>query len=421
MRSFRPPRSPTHAVPSRSLDPAALPALLRATHLLGLALGSALGQLRDTGVTAARMFERTEESALLFRMMREAAGILGARWDKVPERQRPHYGPEQRYRILRIRSFLGLSQREAAAMFRVSVETVARWEMEAMNPGGECPRPLVAPNPPVRRFADVVRAVVKTMELAGFGGNDLIARTLARAGWKLSARTVGRIRTERWPAPRVPEAASTPLRAVRAKRPNHVWMVDLTDVKGLFGIVTFKVAVVFDAFSRMPLSVRVFSKEASALEIARFVSRTAKRHGRPGHFVSDKARCFTGGIFRRKLLRLGVKQRFGAVGKKGSIALIERLWRTLKDTLGLRLLRPLVAEDLAATVKRGLVHYAHFRPHQGLNGATPAEIYFGRRPAHLSAIPPSRGRPGEGSMDSPFRIDYLDAERLLPLLVRKAA
>src|SRR5450755_2103205 len=109
----------------------------------------------------------------------------------------------------------------------------------------------------------------------GFGGNDLIARTLARAGWKLSARTVGRIRKERWPTPRVPEAASTVPRAVRAKRPNHVWMVDLTDVKGLFGIVTFKVVVAFDAFSRMPLSARVFSKEASALEIARFVSRTA--------------------------------------------------------------------------------------------------------------------------------------------------
>jgi hypothetical protein len=47
-------------------------------------------------------------------MMREAAAILGARWDKVPERQRPHYGPEQRFRILRIRSFFGLSQRETA-------------------------------------------------------------------------------------------------------------------------------------------------------------------------------------------------------------------------------------------------------------------------------------------------------------------
>jgi transposase InsO family protein len=421
MRSSRSPGKPGHAVPSRSLDPAALPALLRATHLLGLAFGSALGKLRDTGATAARMFERAEEQVLLLRMMREAAEILGARWDKVPERQRPHYGPEHRFRILRIRTFLGLSQRETAAMFRVSVETIARWEMEAMSPGREGPRPLVVPALPVRRFADVVRALVKTMELAGFGGNDLIARTLARAGWKLSSRTVGRIRRERWPSPPPPEAASGVPRAVRAKRPNHVWMVDLTDVKGLFGLLTFKVAVVFDAFSRMPLSAKVFSKEASAHEIARFVSRTSKRHGRPAHFVSDRGVCFTGSVFCLALEHLGVKQRFGAIGKKGSIALIERLWRTLKDTLGLRLLRPSAAEDLAATVELGLVHYAHFRPHQALGGATPAEVYFGRTPSHLSAIPPPRSRVGEGPMDSPFRVAYLDAERLLPLLVQRAA
>ena len=105
---------------------------------------------------------------------------------------------------------------------------------------------------------------------------------------------------------------------------------------------------------------------------------------------------------RRKLLWLGVKQRFGAVGRKGSIALIERLWRTLKDTLGLRLLRPSAAEDLMEKVEIGLVHYAHLRSHQALDDATPAEIYFGRTPAHLSAIPPPRGTPGQGSMDSPF-------------------
>jgi transposase InsO family protein/DNA-binding XRE family transcriptional regulator len=405
MHFFRPPRG--------NGPPAALPALLRATHLFGLALGSAFGRLRESGATAARLFERAEESALLLRMTREAAGILGARWDKVPERHRPHYAPEQRFRILRIRSFLGLSQRETAEMFRVSTETIARWEMEATTADDKAPRPLVAPNPPVRRFADVVRMLVKTMELAGFGGNDLIARTLARAGWKLSARTVGRIRKQRWPPPRLPEAASSVPRAVRARHPNHIWMVDLTDVKGMFGLVTFKVGVVFDAFSRMPLSARVFMKEPSSAEIARFVSRAATKRGQPAHFVSDRGACFTGGVFRRALERLGVKQRFGAIGKKGSIALIERLWRTLKDTLGLRLLRPLVAEDLMERIEMGLVHYAHFRPHQGLGGATPAEIYFDRTPAHLSAIPPPRGRPDEGLMDSPFRVEYLDAERLL--------
>src|SRR5450830_1551056 len=413
MHSSRPPRGGS--------SPAALPALLRASHLLGLALGSALGRLRESGATAARLFERAEESPLLLRMMRESAAILGARWDKVPERHRPHYEPEQRFRILRIRSFLGLSQRETAQMFRVSTETIARWEVETTSPDGEAPLPLVASNPPVRRFADVVRAVVKTMELAGFGGNDLIARTLARAGWKLSARTVGRIRKERWPPPRLPEAASSVPRAVRARRSNHIWMVDLTDVKGLFGLVTFKVGVVFDAFSRMPLSARVFGKEPSSAEIARFVSRATRKCGRPAHFVSDRGACFTGKVFRRRLERLGVKQRFGAIGRKGSIALIERLWKTLKDTLGLRLLRPLVAEDLMETIELGLVHYAHFRPHHALGGATPVEIYFGRTPAHLSAIPPPPRQAGRGPMDLPFRVDYLAAERLLPVLVRKAA
>jgi hypothetical protein len=103
-------------------------------------------------------------------------------------------------------------------------------------------------------------------------------------------------------------------------------------------------------------------------------------------------------------------QRFGAVGKTGSIALIERLWRTLKEALELKLLRPLFAEDLRRKVELGLVQYAHFRPHQALGGATPAEIYFGRMPAHLSAIPPPRGRPGERPAESPFRIEYLDSE-----------
>jgi putative transposase len=372
-------------------------------------------------MTAAKMFERAEEQALLLRIMREAAGILGERWDKVPDRHRPHYAPEQRFRILRIRGFLNLSQRETAGLFRVSTETIARWEMEAMSADDVVARSLVSPRPPVRRFADVVRAMVKTMELVGFGGNDLIARTLARAGWKLSARTVGRIRRECRPRPRIPESAAAAPRAVRARRPNHVWMVDLTDVRGLFGIVMFKVGVVFDAFSRMPLSARVFQKEPSSGEIASFVSNAVKRHGRPAHFVSDRGAYFTGGVFRRALKRLRVRPRFGAIGKKGSIALIERLWRTLKDTLGLRLLRPLVAEDLREKVELGLVHYAHFRPHQALGGATPSETYFGRTPAHLSAIPPPRGRPGEGPMDSPFRIEYLDAKRLLPVLVRNAA
>jgi hypothetical protein len=73
---YRPLGCPGNPGGRRSVHPAALPALRRATQLLGLALGSALGRLRESGATAARLFERAEESALLLWIMREAARIL---------------------------------------------------------------------------------------------------------------------------------------------------------------------------------------------------------------------------------------------------------------------------------------------------------------------------------------------------------
>ena len=115
------------------------------------------------------------------------------------------------------------------------------------------------------------------------------------------------------------------------------------------------------------------------------------------------------------------KQRFGAVGKTGSIALIERLWRTVKGLIGARIRPPLTLEDCRRRVEFALLHYAYCRPHRSLGGAAPAEVYFGIRPAHLSSSPPPRGRPGEGDSQAPFEIAYLDPERRLPLLLPLAA
>ena len=105
----------------------------------------------------------------------------------------------------------------------------------------------------------------------------------------------------------------------------------------------------------------------------------------------------------------------------GSIAIIERFWKTLKNTLSLRFFRPLLPQDLEQRLQIGLFHYAYIKPHQGLDGATPAEVFLGREPARLSADHPPRGRPGEGPPDLPFDIEFIDSERMLPVLVPKAA
>ena len=112
-------------------------------------------------------------------------------------------------------------------------------------------------------------------------------------------------------------------------------------------------------------------------------------------------------------------QRFGAVGKTGSIAIIERMWRTIKALGGLRARPPLTIDDLRRRAELTLRHYAYCRPHRALGGATPAEVYFGIEPAHLNAVPGPRARPGEGPHDAPFAIAYLDPERRLPFLFPK--
>jgi len=139
------------------------------------------------------------------------------------------------------------------------------------------------------------------------------------------------------------------------------------------------------------------------------------------HLISDQGSQLIAQEFQEGMEELGISTRFGAIGKSGSIALLERLWRSLKGELALRKFKPLMQRDLEERLRLGLHHHAHHRPHQGLRGATPAEIYYGEKPAHLSASSPPRGLPGDGPAELHLEILYLDEDHRLPLLVDKAA
>lgn len=115
---------------NRHLNVFALCALRKATELLGYATGLRLAELRDSREPLQICFSRAEENALHARLYREVADIVVERWQKLPERRRPHYTPEQRYRILRLQDFLVLSDGETARLFAVSPNTIGRWHEE---------------------------------------------------------------------------------------------------------------------------------------------------------------------------------------------------------------------------------------------------------------------------------------------------
>lgn len=97
----------------------------------------------------------------------------------------------------------------------------------------------------------------------------------------------------------------------------------------------------------------------------------------PTWFVTDHGKQFTSKTFTRALAHRGIRRRYGRVHRHGSLARIERLWRSFKDEYAARLVlyRPV------RSIQRSLAAYATWfnehRPHQGLGQLTPDEVHFG--------------------------------------------
>jgi transposase InsO family protein len=111
--------------------------------------------------------------------------------------------------------------------------------------------------------------------------------------------------------------------------------MDITRIPLLFPFLHLHLAVVLDAYSRMPLAAGVFLFEPSARDMLSLVIKAIGQYGKPRHFVTDQGAPFKAGLFRGALEALGIRQRFGALYQHGSMALIERFWKSIKTDLRL--------------------------------------------------------------------------------------
>jgi DNA-binding transcriptional regulator YiaG len=109
----------------------ALRAALTAAHLLGLATGRFLRDLRGMKDPLAEATAKLKEAEIRASLAWQIVEIIGARLDKVPDRHRPHYTPAHRFQILEIKSLLGWSRDQIARLFRVCSNTISNWEQHA--------------------------------------------------------------------------------------------------------------------------------------------------------------------------------------------------------------------------------------------------------------------------------------------------
>jgi transposase InsO family protein len=144
----------------------------------------------------------------------------------------------------------------------------------------------------------------------------------------------------------------------------------------------FWIAVVLDNYSRRVLGTAVFYGQPTSEKVRAFLGRTISNVGNaPKHLICDRGVQFDNEAFRRYCRKKGIKIRYGAVGKHGSIAIVERFILTMKQCLALLPIIPLCKRSFQQELSFIADWYNASRPHTTLKGATPDEKYFGRFPA----------------------------------------
>lgn len=377
-------------------------------------------------------------------LLEEELRMKDARMAMIDPHRRPYYRPIERMAILELKAARGWSQAETARRFLVKSTTIASWLKRIDELG---PAPLVQLREPVNRFPDLVRyLVLRVKVLFPSMGRKRIAQTLTRAGLRLSASTVGRMLRDRGrdPKPPMDAEATTPeteqtvdRRTVTAKRPNHIWHVDLTVVPTTAGFwapwiplslpqvwpFCWWVACVVDHYSRLALGFAVFKKQPTSAAVRAFLGRTiGKSEACPKYIVCDQGVQFTSSGFKAWCKRKKIRPRYGAVHRYGSIAVIERFIRSLKDEWLRRLIIPLRIGAMRNDLSAYLSWFNEHRPHQALDGRTPLEVYKDLVPAsQRRGLEPRAKLLANRVIRLTLSVTYYEGRRHLPIIELKQA
>lgn len=202
-------------------------------------------------------------------------------------------------------------------------------------------------------------------------------------GMKVSTGTIRKtVKNEGLPLaikPRKKKRSSEKVRRFERARPMQLWQSDITQFTVGPASMRVYLTVFMDDHSRYIVGWRLQSRQTADLVMDAFKD-AAVRFGKPEEVLTDQGRQYFAwrgkSDLEKYLEKEGIKHVVSRAHHPQTLGKCERFWETIGNEFWTRA-RPQDLEEARERLKYFIDHYNHQRPHQGIDGMTPADRFFG--------------------------------------------
>jgi transposase InsO family protein len=362
-----------------------------------------LRQYEACGTTMREFCDQHEvgnASLCRWRQQYSQHGVAGLQPKSNPRskghRHQRSFTPEERREAVETFLRSGLMQKDFCARWGICKNTLIKWldRYQQHGPKGlenqpyrrKKPHPKALPAPTKEK----IRAV-KT-EHQRFGLRKLRDWLFRYHDTKVSVPTIRKTLKESdqhkpLPPKKKRKKAMPPRRFERAK-PRELWQSDITSFVMPRSGRRVYLTVFLDDYSRYIVSWNLATHQRQEL-VTEALLEGMERFGKPKEVLTDQGRQYFAwrgkSGFQKLLAKEGICHVVSRAHHPQTLGKTERFWKTVNEEFWTRV-RP---DELGAARQRlahFIHHFNHFRPHQGINGAVPADRFFGAEDAMRNTL-----------------------------------
>lgn len=238
----------------------------------------------------------------------------------------------------------------------------------------------LGPKVPASVNAEIVK--IKKAE-PSFGFKKIKHWLYRNRGVRVSTNSIGKaIKAEGLPLARKPrkrKKSTDRVRRFERAKPMQMWQSDITQFTLGPSAMRVYLTVFMDDHSRYIVGWRLQSRQTADLVIDAFKDACV-RFGKPEEVLTDQGRQYFAWRGKSDLEKLLEKEQIKHVVSRAhhpqTLGKCERFWETVGNEFWTRVY-PKDLEEARERLKHFINHYNHQRPHQGLDGAVPADRFFG--------------------------------------------